>query len=233
MVKTVGRAAQTRSPGEQRAQVGGDQTGLPVVRVDDVRPHVAARAEFERGSGQQREPHRVVRVVVVPDAVEAGTVVELGALDENRPRPVGQRVFDERDVEPPAAHGDGQALEDGAPVGAAIARQHERHVVPETRERERQRPRHVAQAARLRKRHRLRAHHQNPPRAHRHLAPDQSVYTVRRPARTSPRLSTTKLTKDTETGLRHACRRCGPSGFDRVAPPRGGGAWRPSAAPRE
>jgi hypothetical protein len=85
----AGRAADDGMPGVERLEVHRREPGLPVVRVDDRRR--ARRAANSSAHAQHREAERAVRVIDVRFGMQAGAIVKLWTVHQQRPRAVGER----------------------------------------------------------------------------------------------------------------------------------------------
>ena len=64
-------------------EIGGHQTGLAIVQVDDIGLEADGLSSFENGTEEQREAQIVVRMVVAIGAhVEAVAIEERRTVDE-------------------------------------------------------------------------------------------------------------------------------------------------------
>src|SRR5262245_52967312 len=81
-----------------RLEVHRCKTRLPIVRVHDCRTSRLPTREIEPRTNENAEPQRVVRVVLLSDAVEMLPIVERRAVNQQRPSPIIERRFEESDV---------------------------------------------------------------------------------------------------------------------------------------
>ena len=95
----------------QRLQVDRREPRLPIVGVHDRRPVAGSRGELERGPDERSEPERVVGIVSRAGAVQAVAIVELGNIDEQRPRPISERFLEQPDLDRPSAEEKGESLD--------------------------------------------------------------------------------------------------------------------------
>ena len=65
--------------------IDGHEAGLPVMRVQDGRPHTPIAHVFERGAAEERESARVVGIIARGRSVEAFAIEQLRDVDEGRP----------------------------------------------------------------------------------------------------------------------------------------------------
>jgi hypothetical protein len=65
-----------------RFEISRDQSGLPLMMMDDIRGEPHALTKNENGSGEEYETFRIVKVVTFGCAVEIFSVEELFPADE-------------------------------------------------------------------------------------------------------------------------------------------------------
>jgi hypothetical protein len=65
-----------------RFEIGGDQSGLPFVMVDDIRGEPTVLAKDENGFGEEDETFCVIKVITFGRAVEIFPVKELFPANE-------------------------------------------------------------------------------------------------------------------------------------------------------
>ncbi len=165
--------AQQRVIAVERAQVDGQEPGLPVVGVDDLRgPADTGARGLERGqtlqgaAAEEHEALAVVPVVAVGGAVEIVAIVVVIVLQQVHRHAGGAVRLDEGPLRDAIPEGDLQPRHDDPRIGRvgldpAVLRHHDPHVVPQARQRARQRARHVREAAGLGEGRDLGGHHQD------------------------------------------------------------------------
>ena len=130
---------------EPRLQIDRRESRLPVVRVHDIGREAHAARAFERRAREQREPPRIVRMIAAAvRAVDAVAIEQRRLVDQPRARVRPERLFVDLDRMPilPELH-DARVDRLARHVDAAIARQHDGHVMSEpVRARQAARPRH-------------------------------------------------------------------------------------------
>ena len=122
---------------EARLEVDRREARLPVVRVNDVGREAHAARAFERRAREQREPPRIVRMIArAVRAIDAVAIEQRRLVDQPRARMRPERLFVDLDRVAilPELH-DARVDRLARHRDAAIARQHDGHVMTEPPER--------------------------------------------------------------------------------------------------
>ncbi len=115
MVKTVGIPCERGVFVVKSAQENGNQRGLPVVAMEDIR-HAENFGGFQNGAAVECEALGIVMVIAERSAVESVAIVERRIIDEVELDAVLLAAVDHRAEAVTVIKGNGDAGDDGARI---------------------------------------------------------------------------------------------------------------------